>query len=403
MRKNIFCNITADTNIANSSNEKIYSIGNVCTDDNLNKFFKEVQNAAFPEIRSYYKLRVTDKFNNAMAHFEAKDNENLERVITINPNFFRNFGWLESEQRALLAYALAHELAHHQLLHTDKDYENVCNNLIAEIEADDRAGYAIAKLIPSIGIDFFESFLPKIITNIENVNSHPGLKYRLMAIKGGWLEGKQGYNDTKIYKITNSTNTFCKMIYTDKEVYFGGLDKDNKETGEGIFFTRKNVDDMSFIYFGGFKDRNFHGDKCLFYWENGTKYIGEVKDGARTGKGVSYYKGGYRYEGYFQEGLFSGKGIYYYSDGTRYEGDFFENYFEGNGSKYYPDGRLYKGQFHKDLYEGYGTYQQKDGTIYRGFFKNGKEHGYGYLYKGETLIKWGCWENGKYIGIECKE
>ena len=74
----------------------------------------------------------------------------------------------------------------------------------------------------------------------------------------------------------------------------------------------------------------------IFYNENGEKYIGEMKNGLKTGKGILYYnkddeKKRKRYEGDFKNDKIEGKGIFYWNDGSRYEGDFKNNKREGKG------------------------------------------------------------------------
>ena len=44
---------------------------------------------------------------------------------------------------------------------------------------------------------------------------------------------------------------------------------------------------------------------------NDGKYIGQVLNGLREGKGIMYYNNGNRYEGYWRNNKKEGKGIYY--------------------------------------------------------------------------------------------
>ena len=54
---------------------------------------------------------------------------------------------------------------------------------------------------------------------------------------------------------------------------------------------------------------------------NGGRYVGQVINGLREGKGIEYYNNGERYEGDFRNDKREGKGIYYYSNGDREMGD----------------------------------------------------------------------------------
>ena len=51
-------------------------------------------------------------------------------------------------------------------------------------------------------------------------------------------------------------------------------------------------------------------------YEGGDKYIGQMKNGFRNGKGIYYYKNGAKYEGDFRNGLAEGKGIMTYKNGN---------------------------------------------------------------------------------------
>ena len=49
------------------------------------------------------------------------------------------------------------------------------------------------------------------------------------------------------------------------------------------------------------------------------------------GKGIHYYNNGSRYEGDFRNGKKEGKGKYIYNNGDRYEGDWKNDIKEGKG------------------------------------------------------------------------
>ena len=44
------------------------------------------------------------------------------------------------------------------------------------------------------------------------------------------------------------------------------------------------------------------------------RYVGQVVNGLREGKGIEYFHDGERYEGDFRNGKREGKGIYYYNN-----------------------------------------------------------------------------------------
>jgi len=90
----------------------------------------------------------------------------------------------------------------------------------------------------------------------------------------------------------------------------------------------------------------------LYLWENGTKYMGEWKDGKKHGQGTfTYGKGkweGDKYEGEFKVGYRNGQGTYTWSDGEKYVGE-------------WKDGKMWN-----------GTFYDKNGNI-KGKVVNGKE------------------------------
>ena len=53
-------------------------------------------------------------------------------------------------------------------------------------------------------------------------------------------------------------------------------------------------------------------DKQTKIFDDGSQYIGDLKDDMPDGKGIYYYPNDERYEGDFKNGLRDGKGIYYY-------------------------------------------------------------------------------------------
>ena len=58
---------------------------------------------------------------------------------------------------------------------------------------------------------------------------------------------------------------------------------------------------------------------------NGTKYIGEFKNGSPDGQGVMTYSNGTNYIGEFKNGLTDGPGTYSYADGTIEKGVWLNN------------------------------------------------------------------------------
>jgi len=155
-----------------------------------------------------------------------------------------------------------------------------------------------------------------------------------------------------------------------------------------------NDDNMNEIF-------KFSFDK--YYNEKGEKYIGEMNNDLKDGKGILFYdkddkKKRKRYEGDFKNDKREGKGIIYWNNGDRYEGDFKNDIREGKGIFYCNNGGRYEGEFKDDKYEGKGKYYFNNGGRYEGDFKNDKIEGKGiYYYRGGKIIE-GNWINGKKEG-----
>ena len=56
-----------------------------------------------------------------------------------------------------------------------------------------------------------------------------------------------------------------------------------------------------------------------------ARYVGQVVNGLREGKGIEYYNDGDRYEGDWRNDKKDGKGIYYYNNGDREMGDYYND------------------------------------------------------------------------------
>ena len=92
-------------------------------------------------------------------------------------------------------------------------------------------------------------------------------------------------------------------------------------------------------------NQELKGIKNGYNW----RYVGQVLNGLREGKGICYWEDGDRYEGDYKNDNKEGKGIYYHHDGDRYEGDFRNGYKEGKGIMYYNNGDREMGDYYNDI------------------------------------------------------
>jgi hypothetical protein len=72
------------------------------------------------------------------------------------------------------------------------------------------------------------------------------------------------------------------------------------------------------------EDASTESETKTLIWPDGTRYVGGVKDGKRTGKGTVFWQNGTRFIGEFKDDMRNGPGTMTLPDGTVYSG-FFEN------------------------------------------------------------------------------
>ncbi len=126
-----------------------------------------------------------------------------------------------------------------------------------------------------------------------------------------------------------------------------------------------------------------HANDNFTYVISWDIYIGQWKDGERSGFGKLVFRGIYEgdtFEGQFKDNLISGEGIYLYNSRS-FIGD------------------KYKGQWKGGLKSGNGTYFWKNGAKYVGMWKNNKRNGYGVKYTSNGDIEeQGQWKDSVFIG-----
>jgi len=145
---------------------------------------------------------------------------------------------------------------------------------------------------------------------------------------------------------------------------------------------------------------NINNQQELKGIKNGKKwrYVGQVVNGLREGKGICYWEDGDRYEGDYKNDNKQGKGIYYGNNGDLYEGDWRNDKVEGKGIYYWNDGDRYEGNFRNGKAEGKGVYYYNDGARYEGDIRNGKKEGKGIMYYHNGDRSMGDYHNDKPIG-----
>ena len=93
-------------------------------------------------------------------------------------------------------------------------------------------------------------------------------------------------------------------------------------------------------------------DNCFgtFFWLDGTKYIGEYKDGKNHGQGTFILPDGRKYIGEFKDDKYHGQGTFTLPGGQKYVGDWKDNKKNGQGTFTFPSGQKLSGHFMNDEY-----------------------------------------------------
>ena len=132
----------------------------------------------------------------------------------------------------------------------------------------------------------------------------------------------------ELQQISNSSheNLTIKRI-SDVIIKMNFIINENKKTRELIMNQFTLLQNQMQQLSKKFDINNINNHQELKGIKNGIKwrYVGEVANGLREGKGIEYYNNGDRYEGDFRNDKREGKGIYYYHNGDREMGDYYDD------------------------------------------------------------------------------
>ena len=164
-----------------------------------------------------------------------------------------------------------------------------------------------------------------------------------------------------------------QIIYQNGDKYIGEL-KNNQRNGHGILYYNPKDDEGRFFYDGDWKDDKREGNGII-YWKNNDVYKGNWKDDKAEGKGIFYYDKGDIYDGDWKNNKKEGKGNCSFFNGNKYEGDWINNTIEGTGIFYWNNGSKYIGNFKNGNFDGKGVLFYENGNIEVGVYSNGKKSG----------------------------
>lgn len=130
---------------------------------------------------------------------------------------------------------------------------------------------------------------------------------------------------------------------------------------------------------------------------DGAKYVGELQDGKRWGKGECWDKSGH-YAGSWMDNVKCGMGMFKYHDGSVYEGIFDNDLPNGYGKMTLKDGNVFEGEFVNGALPGLPRILIFPWGRYEGDVLDGLPHGYGReIYDNGDLVE-GYFCEGKACG-----
>lgn len=132
-------------------------------------------------------------------------------------------------------------------------------------------------------------------------------------------------------------------------------------------------------------------------WSDGSSYDGSYKAGVREGKGV-WRGSGFVYDGDWRGGKRTGQGTWEWDDGSSYVGGMKDNFYDGRGIFKWADGGAYVGEYRQGSKNGNGVRKWPDGQLYEGAFKDDRMHGKGQLKYANGATYEGDFANGRPSG-----
>ena len=153
-----------------------------------------------------------------------------------------------------------------------------------------------------------------------------------------------------------------KITFSNDESWYGEFQNGVPYNGKGILY----------FYPGKFIKGVKNGDG-EYYFPKGDKYIGEIKNGQKTGKGLLFFfVDQSSYDGFFEDDKRNGKGTITFMNGSSYEGNWKDDLADGPGKIHFINGEMYEGEWKENYAHGKGKYVTVDGIVYSGMFIEGK-------------------------------
>ncbi len=202
----------------------------------------------------------------------------------------------------------------------------------------------------------------------RNITYFP-LTWRFAVDEFGWA---YSYTDATGLKIaTTSESEMTSPSHKMDTINYGNGDKyvgevlNAQKDGKGTY-TWANGD----YYTGEWMQNKKHGTGTLMR-ANGNSYSGDWRNDDKNGTGTFVFSYGDRYTGEVTQSKYHGIGTYTWADGDAYTGTWLHGKRTGNGIFTFADGSVYEGGFLNDLFDGYGKMTKSDGNVEEGIWTDG--------------------------------
>lgn len=136
-----------------------------------------------------------------------------------------------------------------------------------------------------------------------------------------------------------------------------------------------------------------------YTWENGTKYVGEFKNGKFDGYGIYEETDGYRYEGQWMNGQENGQAKIIYPNEDTFIGEAKFGEFTGFGEYIFHTGKIERGFYEDCKLEGKATTIFPNGDKFEGKYRGGEKHGPGVYFYADGTKEDQNYINGKLLPI----
>lgn len=277
-----------------------------------------------------------------------------------------------------------------------KEYEFNTSNFKIEItepkinEIEEELKKALVKT------GYFQSIQTNIDTNgkkIEEVTGNFDIYFELIKSSDlGDASFGGGDNDVPKVLLSGMATIFPYVSSEDNAYYLSFYDKEKNLMGISSITIKKTLWVWLPIIFtpwwwgDSIPPSEYSGSLFLYLAEaaaksgfekvnlpDGSKYIGEIKEGLPHGRGKMIYPDKNIYSGDFANGKHHGSGTLELADGTKYVGGWKQGLMNGEGILYLPDGAKYSGGFLNGKQSGMGTVYDSSGSVLqRGLYKDGK-------------------------------